>query len=133
MTTPIHTGSVINGKLTLDNPHRYLVHLSALNGKQIELVLRKQRKQRSIQQNAAYWGIVVEILSNHTGYDKETMHQALKSKFASRIDPKTGLRIIESTAKMGTERFNRYYAEIQQWASEFLGCYIPSPNECDYL
>ena len=133
MPAPIFTGRIENGKLILDSPHRYLVRLSALNGKLVELVIRKRRSQRSLNQNAAYWGIVVEILSNHTGYDKDTMHEALKAKFASRTDEKTGLLVIESTAKMNTVRFNRYYSDIQQWAAEFLGCYIPSPNECDLL
>lgn len=74
---------------------------------------------------------MVEILCNHTGYDKETMHEALKAKFASRTDPDTGLLVIESTAKMDTKRFNQYYDDIQRWAAEFLDCYIPSPNECE--
>ena len=133
MPSPVFTGRIENGKLILDSPHRYIVRLSALNGKLVELVIRKRRSQRSPNQNAAYWGIVVEILSNHTGYDKDTMHEALKAKFASRTDEKTGLLVIESTAKMNTVRFNRYYSDIQQWAAEFLGCYIPSPNECDLL
>lgn len=130
--SPILSGRIENGKLVLDNPHQYLVRLSALNGKKIELVLRRRRSQRSINQNAAYWGIVVEILSTHTGYDKDTMHEALKAKFASHEDA-NGLLVIESTAKMDTVRFNKYYEDIQRWAAEFLGCYIPSPNECELL
>lgn len=128
---PIHTGTVTQGKLKLDNPSRYLVALARLNGKLVELVVRRRRSQRSLNQNAAYWGIAVEILSEHTGYDKETMHEALKEKFASRRDEKTGLLIVESTAKMDTKRFNRYYEDIQRWAVEFLGVRIPSPNECE--
>ena len=133
MPSPVLTGRIEKGKLILDSPHRYLVRLSVLNGKLVELILRPRRKQRSINQNAAYWGIVIEILCNHTGYDKDTMHEALKAKFASHQDPDTGLLIIESTAKMDTKRFNKYYEEIQRWAAEFLDCYIPSPNECDLL
>ncbi len=128
---PIFTGSVEKGKLILDQPQKYLVHLSQLNGKKIELVLRKRRSQRSLEQNRAYWGIAIEILSNHLGYDKDTMHHALKVKFASAVDPVTGLTIIESTAKMDTKRFIQYYEDIQRWSMEFLNCYIPDPNECD--
>jgi len=130
--TPIFTGEIINGKLKLDNPNRYLVHLSSLNGKKIELVLRRRKSKRSLQQNKAYWGIAIEILKNHLGYDKDEMHHALKVKFASRTDPDTGLVIVESTTKMDTKRFGEYYADIQRWAAEFLNCYIPSPNEIDY-
>ena len=128
---PIFTGSVQAGKLMLDEPNRYLVWLSKLEGRRIELILRKRRSQRSLKQNRAYWGIAVEILSDHLGYDKDETHHALKVKFASRIDPKTGLTVIQSTAKMDTQRFNRYYEDIQRWSAEFLNCYIPSPNECE--
>jgi hypothetical protein len=130
--TPIFTGTIEKGKLKLDSPDRYLVHLAALEGKKIELIIRRRKSKRSIQQNRAYFGIAVEILSNHTGFDKDEMHDALKVKFASRTDPVTGLTIVESTTKMDTKRFIEYYESIQRWAAEFLNCYIPSPNEIDY-
>ena len=130
--TAIFTGTVEKGKLILDKPNKYLVKLASLEGKKIELVIRKKKSQRSIQQNRAYFGIAVEILSNHTGFSKDEIHDALKQKFASRTDDKTGLTIVESTAKMTTIRFMEYYAGIQQWAAEFLNCFIPSPNEVDY-
>ncbi|MFZ4441066.1 MAG: hypothetical protein ACOYOS_21860 [Syntrophales bacterium] len=129
---PIFAGTIDKGKLILDQPQRYLVQLSALNGKKIELILRKRRSQRSIQQNSAYWGLAVEILCNHTGYDKETMHAALKHKFASHVDGVSGLTVVESTTKMDTKRFMKYYEDIQRWAAEYLHVYIPSPNEVDY-
>uniref|UniRef100_A0A6H1ZE28 Putative lambda recombination protein n=1 Tax=viral metagenome TaxID=1070528 RepID=A0A6H1ZE28_9ZZZZ len=129
---PIFTGEIIKGKLKLDNPHKYLVQIAALNGKKIELVLRRRKSKRSLAQNAAYWGIAIEILKNHLGYDKDEMHHALKVKFASKTDPDTGLVIVESTTKMDTKRFIEYYESIQRWAAEFLDCYIPSPNESDY-
>lgn len=131
MTNPIFTGIVTQGKLRLDAPARYLVHLARLEGKLVEVVVRRRRSQRSVNQNAAYWGIAVEILSQHLGYDKCTMHDALKEKFASRRDEK-GLLIVESTAAMDTKRFCKYYEDIQRWSAEFLGVYIPDPNECEY-
>ena len=131
--TPIFTGTIEKGKLKLDNPNKYLVRIAMLNGKRVELILRQQKSKRSLRQNSAYWGIVIEILRNHLGYDKDEVHFALKQKFASRVDSATGLVIVESTTKMDTKRFNQYYSDIQRWAAEFLNCYIPSPNEIDYL
>ena len=130
MINPLFYGTINKGKLILETPQKYLVHLSGLEGKRVELILRKRKSKRSNQQNKAYWGIAIEILCDKTGYTKDQMHFALKEKFASRIDPVTELRIVESTSKMDTVRFNKYYADIQQWATEFLnGCYIPDPNE----
>ena len=130
--SPIFKGMVENGKLKLDNPFRYAVKLSLLNGKRIELVLRKEKKQRTNPQNAYYHAVIVKMLEERTGYSHDEMHEALKIQFASRPDPETGLVIVESTAKMTTVRFIEYCEEIQRWAIEFLALDIPGPNECDY-
>lgn len=127
--SPLFSGIVKQGRLVLDQPQKFLVCLAGLEGRRVEVAVRRRHSQRSQNQNAAYWGILIEILSNHTGYDKDTMHEALKAKFASRIDPATGLSIIESTAAMDTVRFMKYYRDIQQWAAEFLHVYIPDPGE----
>ncbi|MDZ4341330.1 MAG: hypothetical protein U1E51_02700 [Candidatus Binatia bacterium] len=132
MIVPTFHGTVSKGRLVYDEPERRLVWLAKLEGKRFEESVRRERSQRSIRQNSAYWGIAVEILSDHTGFDKDTMHEALKHKFLSRIDEKTGLTIIGSTRKMSTVEFNEYYAAIQRWAMEFLSVYIPDPNEIDY-
>lgn len=116
----------------LFNHQKYLVQISKLEGKEIELTIRKKKSQRSINQNAAYWGLVIDILSEHLGYEREEVHDALRAKFLSHIDEKTGLTVIRSTTSLSTVEFMDYYSKIQRWASEFLNCYIPSPNECDY-
>jgi hypothetical protein len=130
--TPIFTGKIDRGKVILDSPARYIVQLSKLEGKRIELVIRKQKSKRSNDQNSAYWGIVIDILSEceaFGGYTKDEIHDALREKFLSVVDPKTGIKKIRSTTDLSTIEFNDYYANIQRWAAEFLNCYIPDPNE----
>jgi hypothetical protein len=129
---PIHSGKVEKGKLILNNPNRYLVHLVGFEGKDVELVLRKKKSQRSLNQNAWYFGVIIEVLREHLGYDKDEIHEALKNKFASKTDERTGLVIVESTARMDTKRFGEYCEQIQRWAAEFLQVYIPDPNQVDY-
>jgi hypothetical protein len=127
---PIHTGIIKQGKEIFDSPNRYLVHKAKMEGKRFELVLRLQKSQRSIQYNRYYFGVIVEILSECIGYDRESMHENLKLKFASSRDPDhEGMFIIERTSKMTTERFIKYCADIQQWAAEYLNVYLPDPNE----
>jgi hypothetical protein len=127
---PIHTGIIRQGKEIFDSPNRYLVHKAKMEGKRFELVLKLQKSQRSLQYNRYYFGVIVEILAESIGYDRESMHENLKLKFASLPDPNhDGMFIIERTSKMTTERFMRYCADIQQWAAEFLNIYLPDPNE----
>jgi hypothetical protein len=133
MTTPIFTGSIDKGKLILDQPERYLVHLAGLNNRRIELILRKRRSKRSDNQNRWYWGVCVEILANHCGYEADQMHEALKWKFLSGMVPdNNGLTTVRSTAKMSTDEFIKYTNQVVRWAAEELGVFIPDPRQCDY-
>ena len=110
---PILYGQVKDGKLKLDAPQSYLVELSRLEGQRIELTIRKERHVRSLSQNKYYWGVIIEILSGHFGYDKEEMHEELKGKFnpkPSKIDyDKT---YGASTTKMSVAEFTNYIDEI---------------------
>jgi len=133
MTTPIFTGIIEKGTLTLDNPQRYLVQLSALNGKKIELILRKRRSQRSLQQNSYYWGVVIEILSKHFGYDPEEMHEALKFHFLKiSSDKSPDLVSVKSTTRLSTDEFNEYVNRVVRWAAQEYGVFIPDPRQVEY-
>jgi hypothetical protein len=133
MTAPVFTGIIDKGKLILDQPQRYLVHLANHEGKKVELVLRKRRTKRSDSQNRYYWGVCVEILANHCGYEPEELHEALKVKFLSdRQEDENGLMRVRSTAKLTTDEFIAYTNRVVRWAAESLGVYIPSPNEVEY-
>lgn len=128
---PILRGSVEKGKLKLDFPEKYLVLLSKFEGQRVELVIRKKATKRSDSQNKYYWGVIVEILSDHCGYSKDEMHDALKYKFLSDHNAdEIGLIKIGSTAKLNTDEFIRYTNEVVRWAAE-MGVYIPDPSQVD--
>lgn len=132
MTTPIFTGSINKGKLILDQPERYLVHLASLNNRRVELILRKRRSKRSDSQNKYYWGVIIEILANHCGYEADQMHEALKYRFLSdRQEDEKGLIKIGSTATLTTDEFIRYTNEIVRWAAG-MSVYIPDPGQVEY-
>ena len=127
---PIFYGKVKKGKVELYQPERYIVHLARLEGQNIELIVRKESRQRSGQQNRYYWGVVLAIIGETTGYDTEQIHDAMKEKFASkRLD--NGLMITERTSKMDTVRFTQYIEDIKRWAAEFLSAYIPDAGEIE--
>lgn len=125
----IHEGRVDKGQLHLKNKSRYLVQLSKLEGKEIELIIRQKKSQRSLDQNSYYWGVVVAILGDHCGYDPEEMHEALKFKFLRK--GKEGLETVTSTTDLNTKEFEDYLERIRRWASMELNCFIPQPNEVE--
>ena len=125
---PVLYGKVERGKLVLDYPEQLVVRLASLEGKRVEVIVRKETKTRTNQQNRYLFGVVYAIISDCTGYDPEQVHDAMKVKFASKhLD--NGLVITERTSKMTTERMTQYIDDIKRWASEFLGCYIPDAGE----
>jgi hypothetical protein len=128
--TPVFTGRIDRGKLILDTPQRYLVHLVCLDGKPIELIVRKRKSQRSLQQNAYYWGVVIEILANHFGYEAGEMHEALKFKFLRTHEG--DLPAARSTAKLNTEEFVAYVDRVVRWAAQEHQLYIPDPGQVEY-
>lgn len=89
-------------------------------------------KNRSGQQNRAYFGLVVGMLAEHLGYDKEDMHKALAGEFLGyevvEINGKVH-SVPKSTKSLNTSEFKEYAERIQRFAAEFHGLNIPNPNE----
>lgn len=84
--------------------------------------------KRTSAANRYYWGVVLAIMARHLGYTSEELHDALKARFRGREDITTGLVISQST-RTGSEDFWRYIAQVREWSHQFLGVYIPEPNE----
>jgi hypothetical protein len=133
MTSPIHRGKVEKGKLILEDPSRYLLRIASLEGKRVELSLKKYRENRSDNQNRYYWAVVVELLANHCGYAPEEMHEALKIKFlSSQPRDEHGLVKIGSTARLNTDEFIQYTNKIVIWAATELQVFIPDPSQVEF-
>ena len=83
---------------------------------------------RSTPQNRYYWGVVVQILSDHIGFTPEETHEVLKHKFLQPKE-KLGYMIYPNTSQLTTQEFNTYIERIQRWAAIDLYCVIHDPNE----
>ena len=91
---------------------------------------------RSNPQNNFYWGVCIELLSEHLGFTPEEVHNILKHKFLDgktlSVATKNGIEKIwmqRSTTELTTGEFKNYIEQIQRWASIELGIVIPDPNE----
>jgi hypothetical protein len=125
---PIFRGIIKEGKIKFDDPSRYLVHLSNLEGQRFELTIEKERRGRTLNQNSYYWSVIIEILGNHFGYEAEEMHEALKIKFLKKHED-TDLVTVGSTTKLSTKEFGEYLDKIMRWAATEHQCYIPEAGE----
>lgn len=99
-------------------------------GKILKTTFAEVRKNRSQEQNSYYWGVVISMIAQHTGYytneEKEDIHNELKRI----ILPRNGrLGIPKSTSNMNTIEFSDFIEKVRIWATQVLNLYIPNPNE----
>lgn len=99
----------------------------------------REKKTRSLNQNAYYWSCVIPILVENTGYFKEEVHKLLKGKFLSTeiaIDTKDGMetyKVVGDTKTLSTVAFESFLSDVRMWATLKLeNCWIPTPNEGGY-
>jgi hypothetical protein len=129
---PIHRGTIKQGKLLFDNPGKYFVQVSKLEGKRFELVLRVEKKQRSLPENSYYWGVVLEILSDN-GNTPDEWHEICRYMFLKSFKTIGGkeLEYIKSTTELSTIEFEEYLEKIRRWAMAVFNYHIPLPNEVE--
>lgn len=97
---------------------------------QVELKVLKDT--RSNNQNRYYWGVMIAILSDHTGFTPEEMHYELKKRFLKYFKAlPTGeqAELVKSTRKLDTKEFEDYMEKIRIFSALELDVIIPLPNE----
>lgn len=89
------------------------------------------KSPRSTKQNRAYFGLVVKMIGDHLGYDKEEMHHALAMHFLGYDVIDIGgvnVKVPKSTKLLSTVEFNEYVEKVQRWAAEQHSIVIPDPE-----
>jgi hypothetical protein len=89
--------------------------------------IHKASKKRSLVQNKYYWGVIVDLFAQNTGYSKEESHQELSGMFLKY--EAHGKEFVRSTTTLNTLEFEQYADKCRQWMGEMLGIHVPLPNE----
>jgi len=97
------------------------------------LILYQPPKRRSTQQNAYYWGVVLEILSGAIGDTPTELHTQHKAEFLSaeyvREDGSL-VYLAGSTTSLSTVEFGGFIEQVVAYhARKNPEVYIPSPGE----
>jgi hypothetical protein len=134
----VASAEVKAGKLYIRNRRAFDGQIAQLReGIELEVTVKRQRATRSQQQNRYYWGVVMQMLSEHTGYTPDEMHEFCKMKFIpKRLAVQDGNGVIKdefvlggSTRELNTIDFGEYVDSVRQWAAEDLDVVIPDPDE----
>ncbi len=134
---PIFKFKKENGQGIFHDKEKLGEYLAGLPDGDYEILVRRKVKGRSKNQNDYMWGVVLQLLSDHTGHSPDEMHEAMKKMFNPiriEIQTKKGLEFIstgKTTTGLSTIKMEEYLSQVRQWASEYLGVFIPLPNEVD--
>lgn len=116
------------GKVTWGKPIDLLLSLLP-NGK-FTLTIKKQTKDRSINQNALMW-MWFACIADTTGNTKEEVHDAYCYIFLSRpvtIGKRSG-SIPTGTSKLNAEEMKEFLDKVQADAASELGITLPNPDD----
>lgn len=129
---------VVNGTLK-QNRTRIKDAIEAFEGRDIVLTLKRRSKQRSLNQNAYYWAVLIPLtyegIKNTWGdvYDNKQVHDFLKGKFlfTERYNEQTGevVQLPKSTTENTTIEQEEYHTEIRQFLKEWFNIDAPLPGE----
>lgn len=132
----VTTGRVVDGRLDLRNRARMVAALKGWRDCEVVVTIERAHANRSQRANRYYWGVVVELIAEHTGYTPNETHEALKQLFLPKnlaVAKQNGEIVGEfviggSTAQLNKLEFGDYVAQIKQWALEKLDVAIPEPD-----
>ena len=140
MTVPIFRGYAKDGKLVLPDYVKKSIKNWLLTFKPdvlVEIIIRPHKKTKSDPMRKYYFGVVAKMIGNELGYTKDEIHEVLKAKFLSRNITIQGeiMQIPRSVfgggSKMSVEEKAEFIEQVRRWAAEYLGLYIPDPNEVE--
>lgn len=125
------------GKFKRNN--RLIKHaIQEFEGKEIEIIFKRKYKQRSVNQNAFYWGPTLEFFQQlfldawAEIKSKEEIHEILKftCNYEEKINPATGeiIRIAKSTTELTTSGWMDYELQLKQFAMDYFNSVLPEPN-----
>jgi hypothetical protein len=127
---PKFEGTIRKGRLISRDHHKLLAYLRSFpENCPVEYWIKKISKDRTLQQNRYYWGVVVQTLfeDGEFGYETpEEIHEALKWRFL-KVAGKGPLDTVKSTTELSTVEFKGYVERIQRWATEW-DIVIPDPE-----
>jgi len=136
MQTPIHLGTIKDGKIHLHNLEKWKAHLARIEG-DVEVVVRKQRRIRTTgsinekgNQNGYLHGVVFPIAAESLGYSVEEMKEIFIQMFSPYTQRKVGnssITIHMRTHEMNTVQCAEFTNSIIIKMAE-MGCVIPDPR-----
>lgn len=118
----------------------YINNLEPEEGREFEVLVKVYKNKRSLEQNAYYWGVIIEYMSKELGYHKDEAHETLRAHLLPVVGrvkvpaykdefgvkrPGQDAPIYQSTTKLNTKEMGEY---IDQCIILLAGMGVVVPN-----
>ena len=131
--TDVHSGTLKRNRNLIKKV------IGMFEGKTILITFQINRKRRSNNQNAYYWGVIIPIWQNilitewGEPYSIQETHEFLKynCNYTEKVNEATGevLRASKSTQDNSTTDQEMFHLKARQLAQEMFNVPIPEPGE----
>jgi hypothetical protein len=135
---PVWTGEMeLDGSVKWDDPSGVVKYRKSLAGERVQVVIRRQSSQRSLDQNAWIWGVAYPEIAEALGYDSHEindLHYALVAKcFGEHFDKRVGAMVPNKrSSHLTTREFSDYMEWLVRFAAmECGGIVVPLPGESE--
>jgi hypothetical protein len=120
-------GKIVDMAFVANNKREWADFLVNNEGKSV--IVKRETGRRSTSQNEWYWGVVLKLISNHTGHTEDELHRLFKGLFL----PKKVLKfkdkdymMASSTTELNKNQFGEYIERIRAEVAS-MGITIPDP------
>ena len=100
-------------------------------GDPVIVAVHKRKFTRTLKQNRLWWGLVIEAIQEHTGEDKDTVHEYVKAKFlpkvAKTIDGFT-FEVQKGTSDLTKDEMTELVSKTNAWLIREWGIVLPLPE-----
>lgn len=127
--------TIKGGKLVFQDQLAFIKHVAGhKEGTEVWVTVGKKQRDRTLSQNAWYWGCILPIIASETGHTVNELHEIYKRMF---LDPKIityreiDFKIPSTTTTTNTVEFTNYIEKVRAEAAS-MGIIIPDPDSIDY-
>jgi len=136
MLTVCASGEMAHGRLRLRQADWFAQQLKELRDGEVLITVERLREARSRQQSRYYFGVVLALISRHSGFSVDELHAWAKARFLPKhlaLTNGNGEIVDEyilggSTKVLTPSEFSDYVEAIRQFAAEQLQVAIPDPD-----
>lgn len=128
---PIFYAKIEHGKLRFTKTLDFHFYIQKLEGKEVKVLVAERKYIRSVKANSYYWGCVLKVCSDYTGFTPEECHQVFKERFLKYTKDHKGknFEFTHSTSELDTKEFSDYIQKIKLYMAEEHQVAIPEAGE----